>query len=111
MCSAAIGWHFNVNSFKYYNYLSNNEKIEHSIIFYILWVFYSLIGLILSISLTGLSLNHVFLAMKNMTTLDIMKGIYRFKSDPKKPNVFDLGMFTNLALFFDYDTFLFWLPR
>ena len=30
--------------------------------------------------------------------------------DKKKPNPFDLGFFTNIALFFNYDTFWWWLP-
>jgi hypothetical protein len=111
MSSAAIGWHYHVNSFKYYSYLSSHDNIEHSTFFYVLWIFFSLLTILLAISLTGLSINHIFMAMKNITTLDVMKGTYRFRADPKKPNVFDFGTFTNLAMFFDYDTFFFWLPR
>lgn len=109
--AASIGWHFVVNSVGYYFYLGENEEIEHSVFFYIFWMLYFLLDSLLTLSLTGLTINHLLLAAKNVTTLDILKGTYRFRHDPKKPNVFDLGWATNLAMFFDYDTFLFWLPK
>lgn len=108
--AASIGWHFLISSYNYYYYVSESDT-EHSTIFYIGWAIYLLFDVLLTLSLTGLSINNVLLAMKNITTLDIMKGRFRFRTDPKKPNVFDLGWATNLAMFFDYDTFWFWLPK
>lgn len=109
--AAGIGWHYLINSFKYYSYLSDHDDVEHSTLFYVGWVFYALLDLLLTLSLTGLTINNLLLASKNITTLDIMKGRFRFRADHKKPNVFDFGWATNLAMFFDYDTFWFWLPK
>lgn len=39
-----------------------------------------------------------------------MKGEFALKHDPKKPNPYDLGLLTNISLFFDYDTFFWWFP-
>jgi hypothetical protein len=36
----------------------------------------------------------------NITTLDNMKGLFKMTYDAKRPNPFDLGFWTNIALFF-----------
>jgi hypothetical protein len=54
----------------------------------------------MTLSLGGLSVMHFNLAASNMTTLDIMKGIFKMGRDIKRPNIFDLGQFTNIAMMF-----------
>lgn len=113
MSSAIMGWHYQCRSFSYYLMIKEyQEDYENtSTLFMITWGMFSFIILFLSISLTGLTVSHLLMAARNITTLEVMKGIFRFGYDPKRPNIFDFGIFTNLAMFFEYDTFFFWWPK
>lgn len=51
------------------------------------------------------------MATMNVTTIDTMKGEFELKGGNKKPNPYDLGFWTNLALFFDYDVWMWWYPK
>lgn len=62
------------------------------------------------VGLVSLSSVQLWLIAINVTTLDSIKGQFRMLVNKNKPNPFDLGVFTNIALFFEYDTFWWWLP-
>jgi hypothetical protein len=54
----------------------------------------------LGLSLLGLVCTNFVYIFKNLTTLDLLKGIYRARHDVKKPNLFNISRLTNLGLFF-----------
>lgn len=105
-----LGWHYHINSFKYYFYLKKQD-VDHSTLFYVFWGFYSILGFLLTISLTGLAVSQTMMASRNVTTLDVMKRTFKVSRDRRKPNCFDFGNLTNLGLFFSYDTLFWWLPK
>lgn len=66
-----MGWHYQIRNFSFYFVMKEYEEDYDylPIVFYIVWVIFTLLILLLSISLTGLTFSHLLMASKNMTTL------------------------------------------
>lgn len=69
------------------------------------------VAFLLSFSMNGLAISNIMLASKNITQIDVLKGIFRFKDKHgTHPNPYDLGFFANLNNVFGGDYWLFWWP-
>lgn len=75
------------------------------------WMILSFCAFFLSISMSSLAIGNVYLAGKNITQIEMMKGIF-FMNDKHgtHPNPFDLGFLSNLNSIFGGDYWLFWWP-
>jgi hypothetical protein len=102
---------FFVLSIVYYFKMSAGKTQQISELSIVLWMVLTFISFLLSISLTGLTLSSIVLASKNMTQIEIIKGLFVFR-DPTntRPNPFDLGLLSNLNSVFNGDYWLFWWP-
>ncbi len=110
--AALVSIHFNYRSVKYYLYLNNQDPFpEISTPFMIYWILMAFLGFFMTLSLGGLSFMHTNMMILNMTTIDILKGVLNTRYDVKKPNIFDVGQYSNIGMFFEYDAFTFWFPR
>lgn len=71
----------------------------------------SFVGFFLSISMNGLALSNLYMAGKNLTQIEMLKGIFTLRDrHGTHPNPYDLGFFTNLNIVFGGDYWLFWWP-
>ena len=70
-----------------------------------------IMSFLLSFSMNGLFVSNVMLVYKNITQLDMLKGLLRFQDKHgTHPNPFDLGCLTNFNTVFFGAYWLFWWP-
>jgi hypothetical protein len=71
----------------------------------------SFVAFFLALSMCGLSISNIYMASKNITQLEMLKGNLRLNDKHGlHPNPYDLGALTNLKNLFDADKWTFWLP-
>lgn len=66
-----------------------------------IWLFLTFFSFFLALSMCGLALSNIYIAMKNITQLEMLKGTLRLNDKyGTHPNPYDLGPFTNLNTLF-----------
>jgi hypothetical protein len=100
-----------VFSIKYYFDLKEEhiQPLSEGVI--AIWLLLTFISFLLAISMLGLASSNLFLASKNITSLELLKGHFRMSDKHGlHPNPYDLTAFTNINTVFDGDKWMFWWP-
>jgi hypothetical protein len=75
------------------------------------WMLLTLNAFIFVLFFAGLTLNAVLFFWKNVTYVELLKGIFMFNDKTGlNPNPYDLGLLTNFSNFFSGELWTFWLP-
>jgi hypothetical protein len=75
------------------------------------WVLLTICSFILTLSMLGLTISNLLMALKNITRMDLLKGTFRFNdTEGDHPNPFDLGRLSNFNSIFQKQAWLFWFP-
>jgi hypothetical protein len=95
----------------YYFQISAGKATKISEMEVVIWMILSFIAFFLTCSMGSLAIGNIYLGTKNITQLEMLKGIF-FLNDKHgtHPNPFDLGFLSNLNIVFGGDYWLFWWP-
>lgn len=102
---------FLIFSIKYYFDMKSEKVSPLSEGEITIWLFLTFFSFLLALSMLGLAIGNVYSAMKNITQLEMLKGVIRLNDKyGMHPNPYNLGALTNLNTIFDSDKWLFWFP-
>jgi hypothetical protein len=93
------GW-YSYGSVLFYKKITSDEFHKISLSFLIFWMTISCLAVLFLLSLASLSIIQFWMVVINITTLDSMKSHFKMIPNKNKPNPFDIGFFSNIALFF-----------
>ena len=92
---------FLISSIKYYFDMKSEKVPAMSEGEITIWLLLTFIAFFLALSMCGLAISNLYMASKNVTQLEMLKGVIRLNDKfGLHPNPYDLGPLTNLNTIF-----------